>query len=49
MELVSLMIPAFNEEENIPVTIKALTGLLAKQNFDYEDILTFYFTDVVIG
>jgi len=36
MSLVSLIIPSYNEEENIPVTVKTLTELLGKQDFDYE-------------
>lgn len=36
MSLISLVIPAFNEEENIDNTIDTLTGILKDQSFDYE-------------
>lgn len=36
MSLVSLIIPSYNEEENIENTVKTLTDLLSKQTFDYE-------------
>ncbi len=36
MSLISLVIPAFNEEENIDNTIDTLTGILKNQPFDYE-------------
>ena len=36
MSLISLIIPSYNEEENIQNTVDKLTELLSKQNFDYE-------------
>ena len=36
MELISLIIPSFNEQENIPNTIKTLSDILSKEDFDYE-------------
>lgn len=36
MSLISLVIPAFNEEENIDNTIDTLTDILKDQSFDYE-------------
>jgi len=36
MALISLIIPSYNEEGNIPVTVSTLTELLSKQDFDYE-------------
>lgn len=36
MALVSLIIPSYNEEENIRNTVAKLTELLGKENFDYE-------------
>jgi dolichol-phosphate mannosyltransferase len=36
MSLISLIIPSYNEEENIQNTVDKLTELLSKQSFDYE-------------
>ncbi|MBP5599411.1 MAG: glycosyltransferase family 2 protein [Lachnospiraceae bacterium] len=36
MSLISLIIPSYNEEENIQNTVDKLTDLLSKQSFDYE-------------
>lgn len=36
MSLISLIIPSFNEEENIENTAKTLTDILSAQSFDYE-------------
>lgn len=36
MALISLIIPSYNEEDNIPVTVKTLTDILSKEDFDYE-------------
>ena len=36
MSLISLIIPSYNEDENINNTVTTLTGLLSKQDFDYE-------------
>ncbi len=36
MALVSLIIPSFNEEENILNTVEVLTAVLSGQSFDYE-------------
>lgn len=38
MALISLIIPSFNEEENIKNTVKTLNEVLGKQDFDYEMI-----------
>jgi len=37
--IISLVIPAFNEEKNIGQTLKYLKKILAKQNFNYEIIV----------
>ena len=34
--LLSIVLPAYNEEQNIPNTVKVLTGLLAGNTIDYE-------------
>ena len=36
MSLISLIIPSYNEEDNIQNTVDKLTELLSKQSFDYE-------------
>lgn len=36
MSLISLILPSYNEEENILNTVNKLTELLSKQSFDYE-------------
>lgn len=35
-KLLSLIIPSFNEEENIPITVKTLTEVMEKTSVDYE-------------
>ena len=37
--LLSVVVPAYNEEAVIEVTMRALTGCLDKQNFDYEIVV----------
>ena len=34
--LLSIMLPAYNEEQNIPNTVKVLTGMLTENAIDYE-------------
>ena len=36
MKLLSIIIPSFNEEKNIPNTTKVLSELLEKENINYE-------------
>ena len=34
--LLSIVLPAYNEEQNIPNTVKVLTGMLTENAIDYE-------------
>ena len=36
MSLLSIVIPSYNEEQNIANTAKVLAGLLEQENIDYE-------------